>query len=990
MTSRCKQDFRVILASTAVIYILGASPTLLRADTITVVGAGGETIGVSTSTAGNATITSNPNTATITGTTGSSGIFVTTPNSGTLMGAVTITNSPGFTIHSTDAGGATPPTNTGIYGAVDVSRASSLTLVNGAAASITGPNGIFYDMPSSSGVLNSITNLGSISGVGGNGANGAGIASFANTTSIVNDNGATITGLGYGIQVANSSNIGNLTNDGSIQGGNYGVAVSGSGTVTNSATGTITSANGIGIQIIGFGTVSNLGSISGAASGVYIKGGGSLNNAGSITLGNSLFAIPLSAVYFFSPGTVTNSGSISANTLAVDFNGGGTFNNSGTITGQVLMANHANTVSLFTGGVINGSLNMSTNTAATLILDGSGTQTYSAAVTGATIFNGSLIKQGSGAWTMDTAQTYSGGTMINAGTLAVGNAQGLGSGTVQVNGGTLMMGAGNRMLMDSGNYQQNTGNGTLLIAINNAGTDVVNLTTGHATLGAGTLEVNLAGLAPVPLGAAKITQKYAVLTTTQAVSGQFANFGFENGATGLSVVADYATNPDDVYVDVTSVSLFPNMGLTSNQQAIVNNINQALSDGISSPLFLGLGNAVTNNPASEGAFLNQLSPQAFAQFTSQTAFNNASVETEAMDNYLAGRRTGARGTFTGGNGHIDASGLTLNDPSYDPNLATVHSRLLAWNPGPLDGTVNDMVDPVLGGIEMKDSKDMKSMASSEVSDPWNFFVRGNVILAQGFSSQDTGHFNDNTESVVLGTDYRITPNFLIGLTAGYGHTDVTLDSNGSSATVDSYSPGLYASYANKGWYANASGNYTHNAYTQSRVIGFLGQTANSAPEGNQGTANLDGGYDFHHGALTFGPLAGLQYTHLTVDGFNETGSVADLSVNDDQSDSLRSRVGGRISYAFSHFGMSFTPHLDASWQHEFMDQSRGITSQFEEIGAGSFSVRTENASRDSALANVGFDAKINRTVTVFADYTVQAGQDNYFGQSVQAGLKIGF
>ncbi len=38
----------------------------------------------------------------------------------------------------------------------------------------------------------------------------------------------------------------------------------------------------------------------------------------------------------------------------------------------------------------------------------------------------------------------------------------------------------------------------------------------------------------------------------------------------------------------------------------------------------------------------------------------------------------------------------------------------------------------------------------------------------------------------------------------------------------------------------------------------------------------------------------------------------------------------------------------------------------------------------------GLDAQINETVTVFADYTVQAGQDNYFGQSVQAGVKIGF
>jgi outer membrane autotransporter protein len=88
--------------------------------------------------------------------------------------------------------------------------------------------------------------------------------------------------------------------------------------------------------------------------------------------------------------------------------------------------------------------------------------------------------------------------------------------------------------------------------------------------------------------------------------------------------------------------------------------------------------------------------------------------------------------------------------------------------------------------------------------------------------------------------------------------------------------------------------------------------------------------------------------------------------------------------------MTLTPHLDATWQHEFMDQSRGITSQFDGAGLGSFSVKTANPSRDSALADAGFDLDVNRTVTVFADYEVQAGQDNYFGQSVQAGVKIGF
>jgi uncharacterized protein YhjY with autotransporter beta-barrel domain len=428
-------------------------------------------------------------------------------------------------------------------------------------------------------------------------------------------------------------------------------------------------------------------------------------------------------------------------------------------------------------------------------------------------------------------------------------------------------------------------------------------------------------------------------------------------------------------------------GLTPNQHSVASDID--FNSATPGPALNSIITALQNLPANAlPGSLDELSPQAFGQFASTTAINNASFATEEKDNYLASERTGPNGTFVGGNGTIDASGLTINDPSYDPTLAMVHSRLLAWNPAPYGGSVSDIASPVLGGVEMKDPKEMKAAAPA-YTNPWNFYIQGSVILSQGFSQNDVSHFDGNTESVEIGTDYRITPNFLIGLTAGYGHTDVTLDDNGSSATVDSYSPGLYASYADKGWYANLSGDYIHNAYTQNRVIGFLGQTANSSPEGNEGVANLDGGYDFHHGALTFGPLAGLQYTNLTVDGYNETGSIADLSVADQNADSLRSRLGGRISFVFSHCGINFTPHLDASWQHEFLDQSRGISSQFNG-GLGSFSVETTNPSRDSALVDAGLDAEINQTVTAFADYEVQTGQQNYFGQSVQGGVKIGF
>ena len=158
-----------------------------------------------------------------------------------------------------------------------------------------------------------------------------------------------------------------------------------------------------------------------------------------------------------------------------------------------------------------------------------------------------------------------------------------------------------------------------------------------------------------------------------------------------------------------------------------------------------------------------------------------------------------------------------------------------------------------------------------------------------------------------------------------------------------------------------------------------------------GVLNSDGGYDFHQGHWTFGPTAGLEYVHLDINGYSESGLPgADLNVNDDQSDSLRSLLGGHVSYNFTGEGVKFNPHFSASWQHEYLDSVRNITNQFSDVGTDAFTVRTARTSRDSALINVGLDAQINKSITLFSNYTVQAGQENYFGQSVQVGIKVGF
>ena len=114
-------------------------------------------------------------------------------------------------------------------------------------------------------------------------------------------------------------------------------------------------------------------------------------------------------------------------------------------------------------------------------------------------------------------------------------------------------------------------------------------------------------------------------------------------------------------------------------------------------------------------------------------------------------------------------------------------------------------------------------------------------------------------------------------------------SQGSHIRVDSYSPGLFATFFEKGFYANGIFTFGYNTYSDNRNLSFggTGATATSNPNGQQYVGDLDFGYDFHpnqHWAV--GPTLGIEYTHLDIDSFHESGAGdADLAVNSQSADS---------------------------------------------------------------------------------------------------------
>jgi outer membrane autotransporter protein len=75
---------------------------------------------------------------------------------------------------------------------------------------------------------------------------------------------------------------------------------------------------------------------------------------------------------------------------------------------------------------------------------------------------------------------------------------------------------------------------------------------------------------------------------------------------------------------------------------------------------------------------------------------------------------------------------------------------------------------------------------------------------------------------------------------------------------------------------------------------------------------------------------------------------------------------------------------------EYLDNSSGITSQFNGAGLGSFTVNTSRPERDSALIDAGLDTQWSDAFNLFVDYTTQAGQSDFFAQSVEGGVKVSF
>jgi outer membrane autotransporter protein len=614
--------------------------------------------------------------------------------------------------------------------------------------------------------------------------------------------------------------------------------------------------------------------------------------------------------------------------------------------------------------------------------------TYSGVISGA---GGSLVKNGTGTFSLNGDNTYTGPTTINNGRL---NVNGSVTSAVTATSGSTLGGTGsvqsatinNNAIVDPGTALASIGtltvdgNGvpaftqlagsTYEVDINDGGTiagvnnDLIDLTSGVST-------ADLDGTVSVFDNTGGLGDNYEAGTTFTILrtANPAGVTGMYSGVTDNLFLRDALLihNSDNVQMQLFRVDGdFEGKGTTRNQKNVGEVLDEetpfatgAFGDGLDDLVELAL-----LNPAAVPAVLDTLGGEVHAS----VAGHMVQQSSRFVDMISRRMRTNSKGD-------VGMYGSTVQ-------------------PGAPMLMGNATVDG-LQRVSLTDAGEFTVRAQGVGSPAWGsaygagFPVSGQPlgslwIGGYGVTGDVDGDGNGNPYDydifgTVFGIEQQVAPSLLLGLAGGYGRSQVDMSSPNSDADVDSYHVGLYGHFNEGIFYSTAVVAYGYQDYDTTRQIPFFGLTANGNYDGQQFVAYGEKGLNLCFAGMRVQPLVGLQYIALQRDAFTESGAGPfNLVVAEDHVNSLRLSAGGRIAPELppGFFG-AIIPEFRGRWVHELKDDDQTLSAAFAG-GGNNFAVTSAELGRNFGVVGAGVTAQLSPMVNLYLDY------DYTFSSSLEA------
>ncbi|WP_179401082.1 beta strand repeat-containing protein [Burkholderia guangdongensis] len=823
--------------------------------------------------------------------------------------------------------------------------------------------------------------IGALSGAAGSNVNlGANTLTFGNSTNQTLGSSVSGTGglvkQGTGTQTLTGANT--YTGGTTISAGTLALGAGGS----LASTGSVDLANaGTTFDISAAGGNLTLAGLSGAAGSTVALGANTLTLSGTT---NATFAGGIGGT-----GGLVKQGSGTQTLTGASTYGGGTTIDAGTLA----IAQDASLGSTTGALTLNGGTLQTTNTLSTsrnVTLAGTGTFDTNAGTTltlsGNVSGSGALVKTGGGTLTLTGAGTHTGGTTIDSGTLEVG-AGGTLSGLVTLAGpgAVFELAPGGSQTVSSLTGASGdilVGGGTLTV-----GSDGTNQTYGGTVSGGGTLVKQGAGawvLDGTSSGFSGTTEVAAGLLEVGDIDTPGAVLGGNVLVDANGTLRGHGTIGGNVVNDGVVMP-----GGTIGTLTVSGNYSQAASGTLSIEVSPSAGSAlaVGGSATLNGVLAIVYDPGTYSarQYTILSAANGVS-----------GRFTSVTGTAQSGAN----LGSLQQSVSYGSNAVDL-VLAAAQTTSPTSPTPPVVVAPTgtsiytaLGtsasvGAQSANAALLERLGrgSPATAGSPNGWVNATASQTKVGGNDVQPGFQSNQYGFMAGLDNALG-DAIVGVAAGYTHTDIDEQGTGDSGTIDTLRAALYGSRQVGPVGLSATAGYALDFLSQKRPFDSIG-TAQGDHIGQEFTAAGEASMPLTLGSLVLTPRVGLRYAYFHGNGFDESGANGqNLAVGTDNAHSLQPYAELTLDQAFGSTLKPVNVQLRAGYARELLDAGRTMTVTAQDSTV--FAAPGTGLPRSYLTAGIGVSMQPLKSLTVAVRYDalINTGHASAQAANVQVGYQF--
>lgn len=286
------------------------------------------------------------------------------------------------------------------------------------------------------------------------------------------------------------------------------------------------------------------------------------------------------------------------------------------------------------------------------------------------------------------------------------------------------------------------------------------------------------------------------------------------------------------------------------------------------------------------------------------------------------------------------------------------------------------------------------------------------------ASDNENEYDADSYGVTVGVDYAFDNGLVLGVTVGYNDYEVDFDSDGVSALVSNVSGGEMESdvvtvsgfidYRMGSAYVSGILGIGTIDYDMERIVEIPASTAGtpaqsrlitSDTDGEQISAQLQFGYTFGKGAITFDLYGGLEIENIEIDSYTETDTSAGgglgLAFGNQDIDSSQSFIGGALRRAIATGRGVVVPYASVEWRHEFSNNSRFVDARYalalgdvnNDGRSDNFALPTDDPDENFFDISVGVSGQFGNNLSVFLQYSSLVDLEDTSANLVTFGLR---